>query len=329
MIRRYPAALALVLALAGAGPLTGCGSSGPGSADTAAPAGPLATYQTCGDSTRVGKIGLVLDTAMMFTAIEGGLIFDLVSPQQISQVVSESAGCRIMRPPMPLFCMPECVPGRQVCSATGCVPEPTAQDVGRMTIEGLKVPGDLNKNGANIYTSPSWRDPPFDEAASIVLRAAGAGNYGAFSARGFGVAPLVAPAEKLLVEDGKPATLTWTPPARSGPTRMTFNFSLNRHGLVDTWLECEVPDTGSYTIDAATIGRLFSFGISGFPSVNMRRQSADTATVRSGCVEFNVASKLDREITVPGLVSCTGQPQPGEPNPCPAGQSCAEDLRCR
>ena len=88
------------------------------------------------------------------------------------------------------------------------------------------------------------------------------------------MASLVVPADKLRVENGKPVTLTWTPPSKAGPTRMLLNFSLNRHGSVDTWLECEVPDTGSYTIDAAIVSRLFSFGISGFPSVDMKRQSS-------------------------------------------------------
>ena len=124
-----------------------------------------------------------------------------------------------------------------------------------------------------MYTSPEWPHPGFDEGADLTLRASGAGGQGPFSTRGWGVASLQVPAESLRVERGKPATLTWTPPGKMGPSRMLLNFSLNRHGAVDTWLECEVPDTGSYTIEAAVIDALFMYDVSGFPSVDMKRQT--------------------------------------------------------
>jgi hypothetical protein len=297
--------------------------------------GPLTTYQTCKDSDRVGDFELTLADNVIdvepSTSLPPSQVFDWVEPARQSLLVREVGGCRIMQPPKPTPpCDPECPGARPICTPTGCRANPVAVDVGAVSIEGLKAPGTASKSDVHTYTLSSLPHPGFDEGASIVLRAAGAGGYGPFTARGWGVASLEVPAEKLRVERGKPATLTWTPPAKMGPTRMLLNFSLNRHGAVDTWLECEVPDTGSFTIETAVVDALFGFGISGFPSVDMKRQSSDTATLRTGCFEFNVVSPAYREIEVPGLISCSGEePEPGQPPPCPPGQRCGDDLRCQ
>jgi hypothetical protein len=290
-------------------------------------AGPLTSYKTCSDETRVADFELGLRSG--FTGIEPATVFDAVDTNTLARVVREVGGCKIIQPPLAVPpCSPECQTSTQICTATGCKPRPAGQDVGTVTIDGLKAPGTLNKSPDHVYTNPSWPHPGFDEGATLVLRASGAGNNPAFSVRGWGVGPLVVPADKLPVENGKPATLTWTPPTRQGPTRMLISLSINRHGSVDTSLECEVPDTGSFTIDAAAITEVFKYGVSGFPSVDMKRQSADTATLRAGCLEFNVVASASREIAVPGVISCVGEPEPGQPDPCPPGQTCGEDLRC-
>jgi hypothetical protein len=304
--------------------------------DAGVASAPLTTYQTCKDEVRMGDFELALrerqNDIEAFTGIEPATVYDSIDPSTIAKVEMEIGGCRILRPPQAIPpCSPECNQDTQICTLAGCKPRPTAQDLGTVSIDGLKVPGTLDKRAGDfVYTNPQWPHPAFDEGADLVLRATGAGRNAPFTARGWGVGSLIVPPEKLLVENGKPVTLTWTPPGKPGPTRMLINFSVNRHGSVDAWLECEVPDTGSHTIDAALVSRLFSFGLSGFPSVDMKRQTADTAMVASGCVEFNVVSAVNREITVPGLISCTGQdPEPGQPPPCPPGQTCGDDLRCQ
>ncbi len=358
--------LAMPLALLAAGGLAGCGSSSPppasggggtggsapapsggsgggggspGGPDAAGPdaptaAGPLTTYRTCKDGERVGDFELALNDMLPdvapFTGLSPTTVFDWVTSASVPEVAREMGGCRIVRPPRAMPpCSPECPPDKRVCTPGGCRADPIGIDVGNVAIEGLKVAGTLSKRDDFVYTNPSWPHPAFDEGADLVLRASGAGATAPFTLRGWGVGSLSAPKDKLLVENGKPVTLTWTPPARPGPTRVLISFSINRHGSVDASLECEVPDTGSHTIDAATVSELFRFDISGYPSVDLKRQSSDTATIAAGCVEFNVSAAVNREITIPGLVSCPGDPEPGQPNPCPQGQSCGVDLRCQ
>ena len=138
------------------------------------------------------------------------------------------------------------------------------------------------------------------------------------------MAALESPTDPIKAETGKPVTLTWTPPAKpSELTRIHIKFAINLHGMVDTWFECEVPDTGSYVVSAELMTELFKQGVSGFPSVDLTRRSSDTATVPSGCVEFMVAAPINRPIEIPGVVSCN------DPDDCPAGKTCATDLVCR
>ena len=113
--------------------------------------------------------------------------------------------------------------------------------------------------------------------------------------KGWGVAPLVVPSTPVTVQMGQPVTLTWTPPGKPGPTRIFIDFSINRHGTIDAWLECTVPDTGSFTVTAEMTTALFRNGVSGFPSFNLTRQSGDTTTVMSGCVQLLVAAPVSRE----------------------------------
>ena len=101
------------------------------------------------------------------------------------------------------------------------------------------------------------------------------------------------------------------------------DFSINRHGSIDTWLECTVPDTGMFTVTAEMMDELFKNGVSGFPSVRLVRQSADTTMVQSGCVQLTVAAPLTRDLAVEGVVSCND-----DDKPCPNGKMCQEDLRC-
>jgi hypothetical protein len=305
----------------------GSDAASPGTSDAAT--GPLTTYQTCRPEQRVGDFELVLGKG--FTGLLAASILDAVDPNFLPRTDKEIGACQVVLPPLPVRpCSPECAIS-QICTAAGCRPRPTAQNVGPMSIDGLKVPGTLVSNG-NVYTNPPdpWPDPAFDEGAALVLRAAGAGAHPAFSARGWGVGRLQTPTDKLVVENGKPVTLTWTPPVKAGPTRVHISFAINRHGSLDAAVECEVPDTGSFTLEAAVITELFKHGISGFPSVDLKRQSSDTVTVPTGCVEFNVAATVNREISIPGLISCSGEePQPGQPPECPPGQMCGDDLRCQ
>jgi len=315
-------------AAAGSGD-AGAGSGGQsgGSGGASGPdIGSLAEYKSCGRDKLAGEVALVMDVEAGFTGVLTGFVLDGVEPFRGSTVVSTSGMCQLKQPPKaPAPCQPACA-AEQNCTESGCVAKPKALDVGKMIIDGLKVPSlELSRNGSNIYTNPpaiKIPHPGFDEGTNLRLTVEGKDNYGPLMLHGFGVGALEVPEAPITVEMGQPVTLTWGAPGKTGPTRVLINFSVNRHGAVDTWLECSVPDTGSFAIDGALVTELFQYGTSGFPSVSIQRQSADSTTVPSGCMEFSVSTSANRELMVPGVVSCQDDMD------CPQGQTCQIDLKC-
>jgi hypothetical protein len=47
--------------------------------------------------------------------------------------------------------------------------------------------------------------------------------------------------------------------------------------------------------------------------------------LRAGCVDFAVASQVERIVMVEGVTSCTNVGSAAE---CPTGQTCGDDLKC-
>ena len=305
------------------------GAAGNSGAGGATGGGALATYKTCTDENRVGRFELSLnnDAERPFSDIDG-TVSDGPNPFAQSKILATIDGCVIKQPPVATAtCNPACGI-EQVCSANGtCVRNPNAHDLGKVTVTGLKKPLELLKNSGSFrYSRPPdvpLDHPAFSEGADITLTASGAGGYGPFVLKGLGISKLEAPKTKIAAEAGKPSTITWTASSASAVSRVVLDFAVNRHGAVDTWLECEVPDTGSFALSAALTTELFKHGVSGYPSVDITRLTSDTVSVPSGCVEFQVTALVNRELAVPGLVSCQGDKD------CAAPKTCAEDLACR
>ena len=311
----------------GAGTGTG-GASGTGGAMPPAPdAGPVTrSYQTCPAATAVGTFNAVLEQT--FTGLTVGQVFDKPEVRPKYKVLTMLNGCQLVQKnPDPPPCNRTCTVGVETCTESGCVALPKLQNVGTITLSGLKLPTlTLSFNAQGGYSNPvepAIPHPGFDEGAPLTLSAAGGNGFGPFTATTWGVAAMQVPGGKLLVENDKPVTMTWTPPKITGYTRVAIDFTVNKHGVVDTNLFCEVPDTGSFTVDAASIKEIFKHGISGFPVVTLERRSVATVMVKSGCVEFMATSPFSRDIDIPGLISC------GKPEDCPAGKMCADDLTCK
>ncbi len=305
---------------AGTGGGTGSGTGGSGG-------GALTEYKTCTAANRVGRFTVFInnDADKPFSGAEG-YVMDGVEPGAVTKEVGRVGSCVILQPPAAATCNPQCS-AEQWCTESGCKSQPNPKDLGKVTVGGLKQALEL-RNLTNRYVTPAEPElmhPVFDEGAAITLSAAGAGGYGPFSLRGQGVGALEVPMTAIKAQAGMPVTLTWTPPAKgtSAVTRVHIKFAINLHGAVDTWFECEVPDTGSYTVSAELMTELFKFGVSGFPSVDLTRRSSDTTTVPSGCVEFMVAAPVNRPLEVPGVVSCQ------DDTDCMGGKKCSEDLTCK
>jgi hypothetical protein len=294
----------------------GGGDGGGGDGGGAEAATPLTTYKLCTDETRLGEFAVQL--ADTFTGVEGR-VFDVVNSTPLGEPVGSPMGsCQFMKRPGPTApCDPACSES-QVCTNSQCRPRPQPVGVGEVKLTGLLQPMTL-QFGAQTYINPPVNPaihPLFAPGANILLSAAGQGAYPAFTIKGYGIEPMVVPSGKLRVERGMPVTLTWTRAANPGPSKIAIDFSVNRHAATDTWFQCLVDDTGSYTISAALTDQLFALGTSGFPSVLLNRVSGDTAMVNGGCVQLRIYSEGSRELDVPGINSCKGDEDCTPPNVC-------------
>jgi len=279
---------------------------------------PLTTYAPCPAESLVGGFEILL--AEEYTSVNGQ-VSDGVVPASVPDEVATNGQCTLWRAKV-LFCDPACVPG-ETCGFEGsCIPYPETHSVGTVMVDGLTAEVSMDAKWGNHYThTGTLPHPGFQQGDPIVLTAAG-GDYEPFALRGYGVDPLTASAEKLTLSPGEGVSITWTPAATAGPTKIHLELNINNHGATSAWISCEMDDIGEGVIPGDLLSQLFEIGTSGFPSLGLSRRSVDSITITPGCVELVVLSEQGMWIDVEGVTSCTSDQQ------CPPGQSCGVDLSC-
>jgi hypothetical protein len=297
------------------------GSSNGGSAagGTAGGGGALA-YRPCALDERVGSF--TIDLGDGFTAVKGA-VKNSVVPSEVPELVGEEGVCRLYRTPN-LFCDPPCSAGTTCGDAMACIPAPSNQSVGTVTVSGLAIPLEMMPSMVNAYANPATPalpHPGFTEGAAITLEAAG-GAYSPFELRGRGISALALENDEFVVAEGEPLSVSWAPPADSEGQVVRFTLEFNRHGGTPTWLECDAPDTGSFDIPASLLDELLSVEVSGWPTLSAARRTVDSTEISAGCVELRVVSAVTVDVELPGVTSCDSE------NPCPAPQMCQANLLC-
>lgn len=242
--------------------------------------------------------------------------------------VTTNGACKLLVPRAP-FCEVACGSGA-ACVADGvCQAYPAGLNVGTVTMTGMKTAA-----GAKSFTmqpvlsnyQPSGVTlafPPFDEGANVSV-AISDDSVGTFKLTAKGIAPLNVLFDSVVFADNQPVTLQWTPPSAeaAGNSTVSARFDISHHGGIKGVIACESPDNGSLTVPATLVNQLKALGISGFPTVDVSRHSA--SPVRSDMsLELRIESMATRAISIPGLVSCSGDED------CPNGQTCQQDLKCQ
>jgi len=162
----------------------------------------------------------------------------------------------------------------------------------------------------------------FYEGADIRLQASG-GDYEPFELRGRGINYLEISDDATVVEQGQPIELSWPLLSVDLPTRIRVEISLNNHGPgIETWIACEIEDTGFLVISEILVDALFEAGISGWPSVVFWRQTADATDISLGCVQLLVVTREARDLEFADEISCWGDWE------CPPGQYCLPNSLC-
>ena len=276
---------------------------------------------TCTMDTRSGRF--VVDQTVDY-AYADGKVSDAVLPTDVLTEVIVSGDCCILRRENP-FCDPPCG-GDETCDLGGsCVPYPSAIDVGTVSIRGLSsvVSMEPVEPGKN-YSDTSLDNPPWTPGDPLSLSTSST-DRSDFEMHGYAPDTLEGAPAVWSIAPSTALELDWTPPSADIDTEVVVVLRIDLHGTTPSQLECVFPDTGRGVVTAETIDALIDAGLTGFPTGEMRRRTADHTDLANGtCVEF-----LARSVHVPERVEIEGYTPCRTDAECPPGQECNEALeRC-
>jgi len=268
------------------------------------------------------QVSLIADGA--YTSVVGKMYDGPSPPNMVFEEIASSGSCRLYKRLYP-FCNPDCG-GQGVCvKGDSCQPYPSSVNIGAVTISGLKTK-DGNTGFSmdpinNTYQFTSIAFPPCNEGNVITLNAAGSSSMSAFTLTIKGISPLTLLNDTIKMIDGQPINLRWTPPTVTGISTIFVLIDISYHGGTKAKIECDGSDNGSLTIPAALLDSLKTFGIAGFPKLEISRRAISTDT--SAKAKIVLESKVSKILSIPGIINC------GSDTDCPPGQTCGADLRCR
>jgi hypothetical protein len=253
-----------------------------------------------------------------------GQLFTGTTPTPTQWITVMSSGEFKLFKPKTFFC--EGCQGVCVAENT-CEPYPDTISAGTVTFTGLKLKDSsttfsLEPNVANYQMGAiKLAYPPCTEGAAITLTAAGNQTAAPFSLTAKGIDPLVVLSDSVPMIDGQPIEVQWVPAKIAGNSTIFVSIDISYHGGTKAKIEGECVDDGSFTIPAAMCDSLKSFGISGYPRLEISRIA--TGSNAATGAELNIISLVTLWLKIPGIISCAQTVQ------CPEGQYCAKDQRCR
>lgn len=257
-----------------------------------------------------------------------GRVFSGVSPSTLLWIEkASSGGCALYEPKAP-FCDPGCGSGALCVSDGVCQSFARPIEVGKVTMTGAKT-----KSGATSFTmdptNKAYQPPagvnleylPFAEGDEVKIEAAGDTALGSFSVSAKAIARLSVLNDTIVLADGQPIRLRWTPPGDDVGSTISVLMDISHHGGSKGKIECETEDDGSLDMAASLLDALKALGISGWPQIEITRKSVSTNPQVH--VDLEIKSPIARILGIPGLISCTGDED------CPTGKTCQPDLQCK
>ena len=258
-----------------------------------------------------------------------GKVFDGAQPEAVIwEMKAAASGCTLYTPRVP-FCATPCG-STAVCVETDtCKPYPASQVLGDITVTGLVTKGGETsftmKPVANAYQPPTSIQldyPAFIEGEKFEMKTSGSAFAPSFTIGTRGVAPLVLTTSPIDLKPNTPLALAWTAPAATG-SEIHIKLDISHHGGSKGKLECDLPDSGSTTIDAGLVTQLLNLGAAGYPTIIVTRSHTGSAAVAAGRIDLVAVSTVEKPVNVPGIISCT------DTSECPMGQTCQSDLTCK
>lgn len=210
---------------------------------------------------------------------------------------------------------------------------PTAISMGTLTVEGLKLasgstdPFTLTPIN-NSYESAGSTDLDINPCAAgdEVKVSGGADDGPKFEVKSSCIERLkITSTNPHPFEPDKATTITWEPPSVTGKSRVTARFDISHHGGLGGIIFCDTDDDGSLEVDGSLVSGLISFGTAGYPIVLLTRVSSAKVSAGAGEVTFNVQSKIEKDLKIPGIDSCAND---GECANSSAGPVCSTGRKC-
>lgn len=253
-------------------------------------------------------------------AVIGGQIFEAPQPSATPlDVAQEQSGCKLLIP-RAVSCTPECAT-TSVCTGNNqCTPKPNPVSLGTVHVEGLggrAIDMEAQKP-AYAYAGPTLADtyPPCKEGDDIKLTS----DLLSINGKCIATLDLLGPTP-LAIRSGQAADLSWTPPGKTNISRIQIRLEISHHGGYKGEIDCDVPDSGSFSIPEPLVTALIARGIGGYPTIKVTRSSSAAASNQPG-VKLVMPSLVERAVDH-GVQSCGGQDAP----PCPSGQTCNQEDR--
>jgi hypothetical protein len=249
-------------------------------------------------------------------------------PEAITWVEKARSGaCTLYEPKAP-YCDPGCGSGAQCVSDGVCKEYPKSIGVGKVTVNGVKTQAgsttfamDPILNGYQPPAGTNLEYLPFAEGDPVTVSAAGDTGLGAFSVAAKAIARLSVLNDSIVLADGLPIQLRWTPPGKDVGSAVSVSIDISHHGGTKGKIECETADNGSLDIAASLVDALKALGVSGWPQIQITRKTVGVNDKVH--VDLEIASPIAKPLSIPGLVSCTGDED------CPEGKTCQQDMQCK
>ena len=305
------------------------GASGNGSAGSSkAGSGNAGSGSVIPDPTQVvGTFTVQMKVDKSMTNVVGQVADGPVPPNIILTETKKEGPCRVETPSSP-FCDGGC--GADVCVSEGkCLPYPTGQAVGVVTLKGVRVAGggtELTlKETVGSYQPPAGTSlayPPVAASDTIEVNATGQ-IYPAFDLSAPGVDPIALKTTDFALDPTKPFKLEWDAAADPKSSQIHVKIDLSHHGGLKGLIQCGLDDTGSLTISKEMISELIGLGVAGFPSVVLTRWTEDVAQLEHGRVRLEVSALVERYLTTPGVQSCSTDED------CEGEKTCSSDSTCQ
>jgi hypothetical protein len=247
-----------------------------------------------------------------------GVITDGPVPAQTQLKSDTKVGdCELLVPWAP-FCPGGC--GTSICTAENtCTAYPPGQNLGTVKITGLGDELTMEAAGGNSksYQSSALPMPPCTENGAIAL------DSSMFDMQTKCIAPFeLLSAVPIPVKTGKSVDLSWKAPGADTGARVKIKLDIAHHGGKKGEIQCDVADTGSFSIPADLVTKLVSLGLAGYPTIGVERYNAGAAANNAN-VKLRIGSAVERPVDT-GIVSC------GDEDPCPTGMMCdVNDRTCK